>query len=82
MALLILAQCCLTASFPILSKPLLGADSEGSSLIVPRSPAQTSGGFKSLNGGGGVELEGSLAVHTVGDGFLGVVVLTGRVEAG
>ena len=29
-----------------------------------------------------MELEGSLAVHTVGDGFLGVVVLTGRVEAG
>ena len=30
MALLILARCCLTASFPVLSKSLLGADSEGS----------------------------------------------------
>ena len=29
-----------------------------------------------------MELEGSLAVHTLGDGLLGVVVLTGRVEAG
>ena len=33
MALLILAWCCLTASFPVLSKPLRGADSEGSCLI-------------------------------------------------
>ena len=33
MALLILAQCRLTASFPVLSTPLLGADSEGSCLI-------------------------------------------------
>ena len=29
-----------------------------------------------------MELEGSLAVHTVGDSLLDVVVLTGRVEAG
>ena len=29
MALLILARCHLTASFPVLSKPLQGADSEG-----------------------------------------------------
>ena len=33
MALMILAQCRLTASFPVLSKLLLGADSEGSCLI-------------------------------------------------
>ena len=33
MALLILAHCYLPASFPVLSTPLLGADSEGSCLI-------------------------------------------------
>ena len=48
---------------------------------MPRSPAQISGGFQSLNGVGGVELEGSFAVHTLRDSLLGVVVLIGREEA-
>ena len=29
-----------------------------------------------------MELEGSLAVHTLGDSLLGIVVLTARVDAG
>ena len=49
---------------------------------MPRSPAQISGGFQSLNGAGGVELEGSLSVQTLGDSLLGVVVLSEMEEAG
>ena len=50
---------------------------------MPRSPAQTPWGFQSLNGGGGgMELEGSLSVQTLGDSLLGVVVLSEMEEAG
>ena len=42
LALLILAPCCLTASFPVLSKPLLGQILRAGGRSVPRSPAQIS----------------------------------------
>ena len=35
-----------------------------------------------MNGAGGVELEGSLSVQTLGDSLLGVVVLSEMGEAG
>ena len=35
-----------------------------------------------MNGAGGVELEGSLSVQTLGDSLLGVVVLSEMEEAG
>ena len=82
MAPLILAHCHLTASFPVLSKPLLGQILRAGGRSVPRSPAQISWGLQCLNGAGGVDLEGSLSVQTLGDSLLGVVVLSEMEEAG
>ena len=79
MAPLILAHCHLTASFPVLSKPLLGQILRAGGRSVPRSPAQISWGLQCLNGAGGVDLEGSLSVQTLGDSLLGVVVLISRL---
>ena len=68
MTLMILAPCCLTVSFPVLSKLLRGADSEGSWQISAQESCTNSLGLSVFEWGRGWHGAGRVIICTHPEG--------------